>query len=197
MICDLENTKEIQDIIKKEGLDLMVVSYGGSCTNQLVDLLENNSYKCRTNTWDIIFCHAPKYIECDIPIIYIYDNPIKSFLSMKNRRYGMWDVNQRKMSNNNEIELSDENLLKCMINQFNNWTNVKKDNLLIIKTSELFDENIVDKLNKFLKKNINHFPVKYVKPKTDINNILDEDLINLFNKYQDDINKINNFTTNS
>jgi hypothetical protein len=85
MICNLNNAN---DIIKSEGLDVLVISYGGCCSNILVDYLEKNNFKCRTEIWDKILCHCPEYIECDIPIIYLYDNPIKSFLSMKNRGKG-------------------------------------------------------------------------------------------------------------
>ena len=41
MICDLNN---IEEIIKNDGLNLIVVSYGGSCSNQLVHTLKINNY---------------------------------------------------------------------------------------------------------------------------------------------------------
>jgi hypothetical protein len=113
---------------------------------------------------------------------------------MKNRRRGCWDVNQRKLSNNMNIDLSDENLLKLMIKQFNTWTNIKRDNVLIVKTCELFEECIVDKLECFLKKKINYFPIIYKRPKTDVNNITDKSLLELFEKYKLEIDYINNFT---
>ena len=188
MICDLNN---INCIIKNEGLNLLVVSYGGSCSNTLVEYLEKNNYKCKTPIWDKLLCHCPHYIEIDIPIIYIYDNPIKSFLSMKNRGKGFWDVNQRKMTNNNNVELSDDNLMKVMIDQFNNWTNIKRDNVLIIKSCELFQNSIVNKLEKFLKKKIHHFPILYKNPKSSNINIENVELIK---KYDLEIYKINNFT---
>ena len=100
MICDLNH---INDIIKSENLDVLVVSYGGCCTNTLVDYLEKNNFNCKTEIWSKILCHCPYY---DIPIIYIYDNPIKSFLSMKNRGEGFWDINQQKMSNDKNVVLT-------------------------------------------------------------------------------------------
>lgn len=93
MITDLSN---INSIIMKEGLDLLIVSYGGCCSNKLTNQLEKNGYNCKTKIWHKILCHCPKYIEIDIPIIYIYDNPIKSFMSMKNRGSGIWDVKSKK-----------------------------------------------------------------------------------------------------
>lgn len=154
MIHDLNNINNIKNIIQEEGLNLLIVSYGGSCSNTLTDILEKNNYNCRSKIFTDLLCHCPHYIEIDIPIIYIYDNPVKSFISMRNRGIGIWDVNQQKMSNNKSIELSDENLITLMINQFNNWTNIKRDNVLIIRTCELFEDNIVNKLELFLKKNI-------------------------------------------
>ena len=127
MICNLDN---VNNIIHNEGLNLLVVSYGGSCSNTLVNVLEKNNYICNTPIWREILCHCPEYVEINIPIIYIYDNFIKSFLSMKKRDIGFWDINQKKMSNDINIVLSDENLIKLMINQFNNWTNIKRDNIL-------------------------------------------------------------------
>tara|TARA_B110000967_G_C18802825_1_gene519418 strand:+ start:71 stop:628 length:558 start_codon:yes stop_codon:yes gene_type:complete len=184
MICNLENVSEI---IKKEGLEILIVSYGGCCSNSLTDALEKEGYKCTTQIWKNILCHCPKYINCDIPIIYIYNNPIYSFSSMKRRNNGFWDTNQRKLSNNQNINLSDENLLKLMIKQFHNWTDVKRDNVLIIKSNELFKDEIVTKLNSFLNTYLKHFPLKYIKPKTYINK---EDIY-LFEKYKDEIDKIN------
>ena len=191
MICDLN---DINNIIKNEGLDLLVVSYGGSASNALTTSLEKNNYKIRTKTWHNILCHCPHYIDIGIPIIYIYDNPIKSFISMKKRGTGFWDINQQKMSNNKNINLSNENLIKLMINQFNSWTDIKRDNVLILKSCELFTNNIVNKLENFLKRKIYHFPIQYNTPKTNIKNIQDIESIKLFKKYKLEIDKINNFS---
>lgn len=188
MICNLAN---VNNIIKTEGLDLMVVSYGGSASNTLVNALEKNNYNIRKNIHNEILCHCPYYIETYIPIIYIYDNPIKSFLSMLKRGRGYWDVNQQKMSNNKNTHLSNENLLKLMINQFNSWTNIRRDNVLIIKTCELFENSIVDKLENFLKKKLYGFPIPYNTPQNNLNYINENN--NLFKKYKFEIEKINNF----
>ena len=196
MICNLNN---IKDIIKNEGLDLLVVSYGGSCSNRLVEVLKKNNYNCKTEVWKKILCHCPHYIDIDIPIIYIYDNPIKSFISMKNRGRGYWDINQKKMSNNNNVILSHKNLLELMINQFNSWTNIKRDNVLVIKSCELFENNIVNKLENFLKKKLENFPILYKIPKSNISyiekNTENIRLIELFKKYKLEIDKINKFIT--
>jgi len=185
-ICDL---KLVNDIIKEENLDLCVVSHGGCCTNQLVDVLIENGYNIRTNIWENILCHCPEYIDIDVPIIYIYGNPMTSFLSVKKRGDGFWNSNQQKLSNNENTKLSDENLLKLMINQTNTWINIKKDNVLILKNSEIFEEPILDKLQTFLKKDLHSFPIEYKKPKTSLENLSKDELM-LFQKYKNDINKI-------
>jgi hypothetical protein len=190
MIFDFENVNEN---IKEEELDLCVVSYGGSCSNTLVYFLEKNNYKCRTETWEKILCHCPQYIDIDIPIIYIYDNPIKSFISMKNRGEGIYAVNQKKMSNYINVDISDKNLLELMINQFKSWTNIKRDNVLVIKSCEIFENNIVNKLENFLKKKIYHFPILYVNPRTNIENIENIENTELFEEYKLEIDEINNF----
>ena len=191
MICDLNDINNINNIIKSEKLDILVISYGGCCTNILVNYLEKNNFKCNTKIWLTILCHCPQYIECDIPIIYIYDNPIKSFMSMKKRGKGFWDVNQKKLSNNNDVVLSDENLLQLIIKQFNSFKN--KKNVLMIKSSELFENDIVNKLEFFLNKKIEHFPVEYKTPTNNILNINNIKLVELFEKYKLEIDKINNY----
>jgi len=193
MICNFEIVPEI---VKEHGLELLVVSYGGSCCNLFVDLMEKNGYRCKTEIWHRILCHCPKHIELDIPIIYIYDNPIKAFLSMKRRGTGYWDVNQQKMSNNYNTHLSDENLLRCMINQFTKWTGSNNNNLLIIKSSEIFNPSIISKLETFLNRKIDFFPAEYVLPKTHCTNIKNKNLDKLFKKYEKYIHKINNFIPN-
>lgn len=185
-ICDL---KQINDIIKEEKMDICVISHGGCCSNQLVDILTENGYNIRTPIWDNILCHCPEYIDIDIPIIYIYGNPLYSFLSVKKRGEGFWDINQKKLSNNENITLSDENLLKLMLKQINTWINIKKDNVLILKSSEIFEEPILDKLQSFLKKDLHSFPITYIKPKTSLEN-LDRDELMLFQKYKKNINTI-------
>lgn len=189
MICDFNNIKAT---IQEEGLQILIVSYGGSCTNTLLSALTNNGYTCLTKTYRDILCHCPHYIEIDIPIIYIYDNPIKSLLSMKRRGIPCWGSNQQKMRNNLDVELSDEHLLKCMIHQFHSFTETQRENVFVIKSCELFEESIVKKLEHFLQKQLVGFPITFVKPATDITNITDTELRTLFEKYSSEIDAINN-----
>lgn len=179
------------DIKKQVGLDILVISYGGSCSNALVNQLEKNGYKCKTQLWEKILCHCPTYIDVNIPVLYIYDNPIKSFLSQKRR--SCYHGNQKKLSNNSNIKSSDENLLKLMIEQFNSWTNVKRDKVFLIKSNELFEDGIVNKLEKILKNKISHFPLKYKPPHVTDKNIEDFKLTELFKKHKLELEKIINF----
>lgn len=175
--------------------ELCVISYGGCCSNSLVDALEANGFRIRTDLWRDIICHCPIYFDMNIPVIYIYDNPMKSFLSMKKRGKGYWDVNQEKLSNNNDVEYSDENLINLMIKQFKMWTKRKSPNLLVIKSEELFKKDIVKRLSLFLKKhNLINFPLKYKKSNTNLSLIkmLDNEK-ELFLKYKEDIDRINNY----
>jgi hypothetical protein len=192
MRFDLSN---INEIVRNEKMDICVICYGGCASNTLVNMLEQNGYKCKTRTWDIILCHCPEYIELDIPIIYLYNDPIHSLLSMKRRNKNI--INQKKLSNKLRLSVSsDEKLLSLMIKQFYTWTKIYNDNnkLLIIKTSDLFKDNIKDKLSIFLNNsNLSGFPIRYKKPLTDIN--INVDNHNLFIKYKDDINYINNYNT--
>lgn len=187
----MPNIESVGRMIHRE-MDIMVVSYGGSSCNTLVNVLQTQGYRCYTGGWRRIFCHCPKYIECKVPVIYIYDNPIRAFCSIRRRGKGTYDQNQQKLSNNKNVKLSDENLLTLMINQFHEWTNKQRDNVLIIKTEELFQDEIVEKLNHFLKKEIVGFPIEYKKPRTDIKKYTKQNS-ELFEKYKEELDAIINF----
>jgi hypothetical protein len=63
----------------------------------------------------------------------------------------------------------------------------------VIKSCELFENNIVDKLETFLKQKIYHFPIPYTTPKTNIESIHDNETNEFFKKYKLEIDRINNF----
>lgn len=182
--------------VKKDRINICVVSYGGSSSNTFAEVLHQNGYTSNTRRWEKFLCHCPKYVQLNIPIIYVYNDPVKSFLSMK-RRGKIWIKNQRKLNNNRDIEISDENLLKSMYTQFRNWTDVKRRDVLIIKTEELFQPHIANKLRKFLlNPNLKGFPIPYVKPQTDYDKEIEE-YKDLFKKFDKEIQYIRNFDVNN
>ncbi len=160
------NISRLPKIIKNQKMDIAIISYGGSGSNKLTDILQLNKYKVRCRIWKDVICHCPEVIKITIPIIYIYRDPIKAFFSMK-RRNRVYIINQKKLSNNNNIKITDENLLRLMIKQFKMWTNSKLNNLLIVKYDELFKDPIANKIKKFLKnEKLKGFPIKFNrKPK--------------------------------
>lgn len=149
MIADLET---IPDIIKKERIDVGVVSYGGCASNTLAKFLESNKFRVRTPIWSKILCHCPEPVDSDIPFIYIYRDIEDAFLSQKKRGKGYWDVNQQKLSNNKNTPLSDKNLLELMKKQFLKWSNAAKtrDNILMLSYNEFFTPMGHLKINNFL-----------------------------------------------
>lgn len=177
----IHNLNNINSIVAEEKLDILVVSCGGSGSNNLVDILEQNGYKCRSPIWIDLLCHCPTPINVDIPIIYIYRNIIDAFFSIKRRGY--WGINQRKLSNNKNVTLSDRNLFESMAKQFTNWKNSNLRNLLFIHYDECFNDSIKEKLSSFLNNNnLINLPSLYKTPKTNYNlKELDIRLINLFN----------------
>lgn len=191
MICNLQHAN---NIIKKEKLEILVVSYGGCCSNTLINALENNGYKCRTDITRTILGHCPLYVKCDIPVIYVYKNPILAFMSMKRRGERIWATNQKKISNNQNVKLSDDTLLQLMFRQFYSWTSHKQDNILFIRSEEIFSDNIVNKLSRFLKRKVKDFPIPYKEPSSSIDNISKE-YNHLFKKYKTEIDHINSFNT--
>ena len=210
----IRNKQQVLDRVKQEKLDICVISYGGSCSNQLEQQLTANGYTVKTPIWAEILCHCPVRIDLPIPIIYIYDNPVKAFLSMKRRGWSIWGVNQAKLSNSSSyaIQTSDENLLRLMINHFKLWTSPRSPNVLILKSSELFEGHIETKLHTFLQRQQQQkrltgtgqqltgagtgqpligFPIPFVPPKTTSTTRVSPRLAQLFSKYAKEIQAIN------
>lgn len=186
-IVNLKSKKVLKQIEKE--LDVIIISYGGSCSNTLVDMLEENKIRCRSELWDKILCHCPIIPDVSLPIIYIFDHPVKAFRSMKARGTGFWDVNQRKLTNNKYADLSDFNLMTAMLAQFSNFSeNIEEKNLLMFPTHLLFEKQGKEKLEKFLqRKELKQFPVTYIPPKS---SSLD---IDFFLAFSEDIKKVNSF----
>lgn len=183
------NFKNSIEDVKRENLQICVVSYGGSCTNTLQQRIQQLGFITKTSKWGSVFCHLPEYVNLGIPIIYLYDNPKKSFLSQKNRASTI-QTNLKKLSNDDNLVYSDEKFIEHMIKQFHSFTDTKRDDVLIVKSSELFNKDIIEKLSTFLKKDCSDiFPLKYVTPKAKIDDRYKE----LFDKYEDEIKYINEF----
>lgn len=194
-ILNYNKPYQIVKAIKEQKLEVWVASYGGSCSNILVESLEKNGIKCKCSIWGDALCHAPKYINVPIKTIYIYKDIRLALMSMYRRGGRIAHVNQKKLSNNHKFRAySEENLLKLMISQFKNWMNEKDNkNILFIKSDEIFKEGIKEKIEQFIgKEKIEHLPIKYKKPFSNINNLSEKYKL-LFEKYEDDINMINSF----
>ena len=186
-IADL---KHVADALTKEGMDICVVSYGGSGSNTLVDALTSNGYRCRTPLWDRILCHCPVYIDLPVPIIYIYRNPVEAFLSVRRR---FFKINQQKLANDMDVFVHDENLLRLMIRQFLSFTS--NPNVLVLKYDELFQPHIVQTLEGFLSAGLRHFPIPFIPPVSaaPVRDKKKESLSALFYKYRKEIQYINGF----
>ena len=198
MICNMSIIKEM---VKQDGLHVCVTSYGGSCTNALCDILNECGIVTNTPVWGSILCHSPCYYDLGIPIIYIYDHPIKSFMSVK-RRGKLINMNYAKMTNNLNSVYTPEKMIRSMINQFHSFTREKRDDVLVLHSKELFQPNISSKISSFLIKNrINgkiyndlkvKLPLVYKQPRHN-DNELSIGLAYIFNRYKNEIQKISQY----
>ena len=186
------NLRDIPAIAKKEKLDVAVVSCGGSGSNTLVEYLQKKGLTTRPRCWQKLICHCPEPVDLDIPIIYMYNTDFRdAFCSQRRRRSVCWKDNQIKLSNGNPGNLSDENLLKLMLKQFNSWTKVaNKENVLFLTFQEFFTDVGRDKINKFLKKDYNDYPRWGDREKHMYD--FDEDK-ELFNKFKEELEFVKNF----
>ena len=186
------NLQKLEEAIKRDKLDIGIISYGGSGSNCLTNFLKNNGYKVKSPIHNRILCHCPVVPKSNIKFIYIYRDPRKAFLSQYRRKPHIWSLNQKKMSNNYNVKLSNENLLKLILFNFMTWTSVKKDNILILKYEELFNEIGQNKIKNFLNNDkLKNFPVYVKKNKTET--LINDDIQKLFEKYKKQIDYINNF----
>lgn len=188
------NLKLIPFLIEEDKLEICIVSYGGTGSNNLVNLLKDNGILCRTKNWEEYICHCPEYFQCNIPVLYIYSDPRLALMSMYKRGKDIFEVNQLKLSNKKKVNFSEENLLKLMIKQFKNWYNHKnKSNIYFIKSKRIYTEEFYNFIKSLLKinKNLIGFPLKYKEPSNTLENIPSQ-YNSLFTKYKEDIEWINN-----
>ena len=85
-----------------------------------------------------------------------------------------------------------------MIRQFINWTSCHYNNILFLRYDDIFKPDVVYLLKKFLKNdNLLHFPINFIRPHITGNIVktIDKRLHNLFDEYEADIKKINDFQT--
>ena len=184
---------EIPQRIKDEGLDVWICCYGGCASNLLsIYLEEHHKLTTRTKAWHQILCHCPKPIQCDIPKIYVYNDPVYSFCSLHRRGPGFWGVNQYKLANDEHITTSNDYLMQLMFSQFKNWTQNKDDDkLLIIHTDELFTPEGQKRIENFLNIKLINFPKRREKT-----NYVDFHIKYnaCIQRYKNNTNYINNFT---
>lgn len=188
VVQQIQDMRRINQVIQQEGLEVCVVSYGGSRSNTLVNALAENGLRCRTRVWGDILCHCPHHFRAPIPIIYVYDDPMKALQSMKRRGREFWNVNQMKLSNNRNVEFSDENLLRLMVQQFKSWTSRRDRNVLVVKSCELHEPPIVQRLETHLARKLSGFPIPF-RASDPAPNDLDPRMLA---RYQRDIDLIRN-----
>jgi hypothetical protein len=151
----------LERLVYEQKLDVLVVSFGGCCSNALVDVLEKNGFKCRSAIWKKILCHSPMFLDLEIPTIYIYGDPIESYMSMKRRGDGFWLANQKKMSNGRIKRGNGGNLLDLMRTQFDIFTSQSSKKVLVVDKNSLFsnEQGLKTLLHGFLGSEVKFLPV--------------------------------------
>ena len=189
----------IKKILNEQKLEVLVISYGGSCSEALQRALTNSNINSIIPLhaeghveWEHAV-HLPFYYKMNIPIIYVYDDIRKAFLSQKNRGKGWYDINQQKLANSKHQVSDDSTFLKLMNRQFNSFTNKYRPDVLILKSSDLFLHSVQMKISRFLGKKITTLPMKWIPPKTKNDDFEKPENKVLFSKHQEIIDNINNF----
>lgn len=145
-------------------LDAWVCSFGGCASNSLTDFLETKGLIVRNKLWRETLCHYPNSLaDVKIPKVYIYDDIIDSFLSVKRRGKGWYDENQKKLADNADTYISDNSLIQLMASQFCKWFTsydlAIDPNIFFISKDDFFNsQSMQDDLCEFLKISKGGFP---------------------------------------
>ena len=148
---DEEIQQGVQDV------DVWLCSPGGAGSNMFKNYL-HEYVKVKSPKMAGLLTHHSEPINCDkqnYKAIYLHRHPIKALRSMKRR--GLVKTNIRKLNNSRGLPETDEELLKSVFNQFDNWT-TKPINypILCIKYASLFENR--DKIGEFLGLDMTDFP---------------------------------------
>ena len=191
----------LERLVHDQKLDVLVVSFGGCCSNALVDLLVKNGFVCRSAIWKKLLCHSPMFLDLDIPIIYIYGDPIKSYMSMKRRGDGWWSTNQKKMSNGRVKHGDGGVLLDLMRAQFEIFTSQSSKNVLVIDNKDLFSDkqDLTKLLCGFLGREVKFLPITERARKSKAEGLLTATDYAFFNepKHKRFISKVRNYVPDS
>lgn len=179
----------IENYIKKsvqlEQLDCCIISFGGCGTHYLVNHLEKKKLKIKTNIWSNYLCHYSNLIELPIPIIYLYRDIRKAFISQLRNNFA--NKNYEMLNTISKRKYSDEHFFIAMYEQFEKF--ITADNIYKIEYNELFSKDKMTNLYQFLKIKNDSFESLFIQPKTfKFNNYQ-----NIFDKHQDKINYVNSF----
>lgn len=186
----LSNSEIIREINK---LDVWLVSPGGSGSTTFNTWLTKNGYNIINHTWRKIGCHHGIPLNLKIPIIYLFADLSKAYMSVsrrKSRRDSPYFTNQRKLTNNYHCQISETNLWKSMKNQIENWVFLEDfvftSDILIIKQNDLYTEKGKILVEKLLGRSFMDFPIEQER-KSQINNFDDniiQDIISYENRFK-------------
>lgn len=79
---------------RREGLELLLTSYGGSGLNWLAEAIDPQR-RCRTPAWDRWLCHHARPLPLGVPAVVLLADPVIAWESQ--RRRGIDQQNARKM----------------------------------------------------------------------------------------------------
>ena len=133
----LLNFSDVSNLLNEQNASIWVASFGGVGSEQLALYLEARGLTVNTSAWDKALCHFPypvfTKLKRPFKAIYVYGDPVNAICSQKRR--GFHGVNLQKLRNNDELQYSDEDMLRAMAFQFEAWTTFHDDSLPIFTFS--------------------------------------------------------------
>lgn len=182
----------------KQKMDVWINSFGGCASNFLSYKLEEVGLITRTNEWRNEYCHYPYPKDLGIPIVYLYRDMRQSLISQEQRNFA--ETNYAKLTTTNfttALDYHPMKLLSAMFNQFMNFVHYRDKEILILNKDELFTEDGIKALNKYLGTSFDVFEEE--KPKYKRSEEEDQDYKDWlehrpeFKKFKSEIHFVNNF----
>lgn len=181
----------VPQLMKRQNTNLAIVSYGGSCSNALANALRACRWRVHTKIWDQIVCHCPQYLDFGVPVIYVFEDPVRAFLSQNRRELLL--MNQHKLTNSTTEDLDPETMFRSMFQQFRDFVRHGKDKVFFLRSSQLFLPETRPALEAFLKcRPLRTLPLQFRAPKTETDKVPSR-FEALFAKFRNEIDFVRNF----
>lgn len=118
-LADPHPLSALPHMAKREGIQILVASYGGSGLNWLTQAIHEQR-RCRTACWDRWLCHYSRPLNLGVPTLVVLADPVIAWESMRAR--GILQQNAKKMLGVPADDPRVVDPVQAMTEFFDRWT---------------------------------------------------------------------------